>query len=265
MVGGGAMGSALLDGVIQAGLLKPESLFLLEIDQTKREDLQKRLKINLCNNLKDLTRECRIIILAVKPQVLPEVLRELGSEINSKHLLVSIVAGISLTALENQIPQGRFIRVMPNTPARIRRGVTAYAAGKNITSAETDQVEAIFGCVGQALPVPERLMDAVTALSGSGPAYVYYFIEALIDSGVLMGLTREQAKTLAVETVIGSAEMLKQTGEHPAKLRNDVTSPGGTTAAALFELEKSGVNGILMTAIQAAKRRSIELNRNSGD
>lgn len=265
IIGGGAMGSSLLDGVIQAGLLKPESLFLLETDQSKREDLQKHLKINLCNDSKELTRECRTIILAVKPQVLPDVLRELGSEINSEHLLISIVAGISLTTLEKRIPQGRFIRVMPNTPARIRRGVAAYALGKNITSAEIEQVEAIFGCVGQVLSVPERLMDAVTALSGSGPAYVYYFIEALIDSGVLLGLSREQAKTLAVETVIGSAELLKQTGEHPAKLRNDVTSPGGTTAAALFELEKAGFTGILMTAIQAAERRSIELNRNSGD
>ncbi len=264
MVGGGAMGSALLDGVIQAGLVKPEAVFLLEADQTKGETLRKRLALKLCDSLGELAKECRLIVLAVKPQVLPDVLRNLGPVISPEHLLISIAAGISLAALEKQIPQGRFVRVMPNTPARIRRGVAAYALGKNVTPTEAERVEAIFGCVGKTLSVPEHLMDAVTALSGSGPAYVYYLIEALIDSGVLLGLGRDQARTLAVETFIGAAEMLKQTGEHPAKLRDEVTSPGGTTAAALFELEKAGVSGILMTAIQAAARRSAELNRNSG-
>lgn len=264
MVGGGAMGSALLDGIIQAGLFKPETVFLAETDQSKREALRERLGINLCETLEGLARECQLVILAVKPQVLPVVLRELGPAINPNHLIISIVAGASLAVLEKQIPQGRFVRVMPNTPARIRRGVAAYALGKNVTPTEAEQVEAIFGCVGQALSISENLMDAVTALSGSGPAYVYYFIEALIDSGVLLGLGRNQAQTLAIETVIGAAEMLKQTGEHPAKLCNDVTSPGGTTAAALFELEKAGVSGTLMTAIQAAARRSAELNRNNG-
>jgi pyrroline-5-carboxylate reductase len=260
MVGGGAMGSALLDGVIQAGLLKPDTIILLETNQSRREALQTKLRINICRDLAELAHECRLIILAVKPQVLPDVLRELRPEINPEHLIISIAAGISLAVLENQIPQGRFVRVMPNTPARIRRGVAAYTIGNNITNADTEQVEAIFRCVGEILPVTERLMDSVTALSGSGPAYVYYFIEALIDAGVLLGLGREQAKILAVETVIGAAEMLKQTGEHPAKLCNEVTSPGGTTAAALFELEKAGVAGTLMTAMQAAARRSAELN-----
>lgn len=264
MVGGGAMGSALLDGVVQAGLFKPETVFLVETDQAKRETLQKRLGINLVETLEGLARECRLIILAVKPQVLPVVLQELEPAINQNHLIISIVAGISLATLEKQMSQGRFVRVMPNTAARIRRGIAAYALGKKVTPAEAEIVEAIFGCVGQALPITENLMDAVTALSGSGPAYVYYFIEALIDSGVLLGLGRNQAQTLAIETVIGAVEMLKQTGEHPAKLRNEVTSPGGTTAAALFELEKAGVSGTLMTALQAAARRSAELNRNSG-
>lgn len=260
MVGGGAMGSALLDGVIQAGLLKPDTIFLMETDQSKRESLRKRLGLNLCGSLRELARECQLIVLAVKPQILPVVLRELKPVITPSHLLISIAAGISLAALEKQIPQGRFARVMPNTPARIRRGVAAYAIGENITSGEVAQVEAIFGCVGQVLSVPEHLMDAVTALSGSGPAYVYYLIEALVDSGVLLGLGRDQAQTLAIETFIGAAEMVKQTGEHPAKLRSEVTSPGGTTAAALFELEKAGASGILMTAVQAAARRSAELN-----
>jgi len=261
MVGGGAMGSALLDGVVQAGLFKPDTIVLLEPNRSSREALQTKLAISICRDLTELARECRLIILAVKPQVLPELLRELRPGINSEHLLISIAAGVSLAALENQIPQGRFVRVMPNTPARIRRGVAAFTIGNNITNADIEQVEAIFGCVGEVLQVTEGLMDSVTALSGSGPAYVYYFIEALIDAGVLLGLGRDQAKTLAVETVIGAAEMLKQTGEHPARLRNEVTSPGGTTAAALFELEKAGFAGTLMTAIQAAACRSAELNK----
>lgn len=263
MVGGGAMGSALLEGIIQAGLFKPDTVFLAETDQAKRESLQKRLGLKLCASFGEMARECQLIVLAVKPQVLPAILQELGPAVTPGHLLISIAAGISLATLKKQVPQGRFVRVMPNTPARIRRGIAAYALGENITSAEAKQVEAIFSCVGRAISVPEHLMDAVTALSGSGPAYVYYLIEALIDAGVLLGLGRDQAQTLAIETFIGAAEMLKQTGEHPAKLRNEVTSPGGTTAAALFELEKAGVSGILMTAVQAAARRSAELNRNS--
>jgi pyrroline-5-carboxylate reductase len=255
------MGSALLEGIIQAGLLKSDTVFLVETDQLKREFLQKRLGLNLCDSLGELARECRLILLAVKPQVLPVILRELEPVITPDHLLISIAAGISLAILEEQIPQGRFVRVMPNTPARIRRGVAAYALGKNVTPTEAKQVEAIFGCVGQTLLVPEHLMDAVTALSGSGPAYVYYLIEAFVDAGVLLGLGRDQARTLTIETFIGAAEMLKQSGEHPAGLRNEVTSPGGTTAAALFELEKAGVSGIMMAAIRAAARRSAELNQ----
>jgi len=261
MVGGGAMGSALLEGVIQAGLLKPETLFLLETDHSKREALRERLGINLCETVGELLGECRVIILAVKPQVLPAVLREMKPLVQPDHLLISIAAGVSLAALEAMVPQGRFVRVMPNTPARIQRGVAAYALGKNIEPAEAEKVAAIFECVGRVISVPEYLMDAVTALSGSGPAYVYYFIEALIEAGVLLGLGRDQARILAVETLSGAVEMLKRTGEHPVKLREDVTSPGGTTAAALFELEKAGFSGIVMNALQAAARRSAELNQ----
>lgn len=253
------MGSALLNGVIEAGMIKPESVFLMEIDPQKRDLLRERLGINLCGTVGELARECKTMVLAVKPQVLPAVLGEVETEITTEHLLISLAAGMSLSALEELIPQGRFVRVMPNTPARIRRGVTAYAVGKNVTTNEVEQVEAIFGCVGRVLSIPEHLMDAVTAISGSGPAYVYYMIEALIDSGVLLGLGREQAQTLALETFIGAAEMLKQTEEHPAKLRAEVTSPGGTTAAGILELEKAGVSGIVMTAAQAAARRSAEL------
>ena len=257
------MGSALLNGVIEGGLVRPDTVFLVETDPKKRDSLRESLGINLCGTVGELAQECSIIVLAVKPQVLPAVLREFGAELTTGHLIISIAAGISLSVLEKLIPQGRFVRVMPNTPARIRRGVSVYAVGKDVTTDEVGQVEAIFGCVGQVLSIPEHLMDAVTAISGSGPAYVYYLIEALIDSGVLLGLGREQAQILALETFIGAAEMLKQTGEHPAKLRGEVTSPGGTTAAGVFELEKAGVTGIMMTAAQAAARRSAELNRNS--
>ena len=156
------------------------------------------------------------------------------------HLLISIAAGVSLAALEAMVPQGRFVRGNAEYTGANSACVAAYALGKNIQPVEAERVAAIFGCVGRVISVPENLMDAITALGGSGPAYVFYFIEALVEAGVLLGLGREQAGILAVETLSGAVEMLKRTGEHPAKLREEVTSPGGTTAAALFELEKAG-------------------------
>lgn len=259
IIGGGAMGSALLKGVIKAGLVKPEAIFIVEPDQLKLKSLQDSFGISHKADPIALADECRIIILAVKPQIIATVLNELAPLLNESHLVISIAAGISLTCLEESTAKAKFVRVMPNTPARIGQGVSAYCLGKSCQASDREVVEAIFGCAGIVFEVKESQMHAVTALSGSGPAYVYYFMEALIDAGVMLGLTRELAAGMVTQTVLGSAELLKISGEHPAKLKNEVTSPGGTTAAGLFELEKDAVAGTMMKAVRAAAERSKEL------
>lgn len=263
IIGGGAMGSALLKGVIQAGLVKPEAVYIVEPDQEKLKSLQDSFGIRSLSSPAELAGECRVIILAVKPQIMGGVLNELGPALNDTHLIISIAAGICLAFLEQHSAKAKFVRVMPNTPARIGRGASAYCLGGNCHPGDRETVEAIFGCVGVVMAANESQMHAITGLSGSGPAYVYYFIESLIDAGVMLGLTRDIATTMAVQTVIGSAELLKAGNEHPAKLKNEVTSPGGTTAAGLFELEQGAVAGTIMKAVRAAAERSKELAQNA--
>jgi pyrroline-5-carboxylate reductase len=262
IIGGGAMGSALLKGVIQAGLVKAEAVFMVEPDQAKLSSLKSSFGISSVPSGAEIARECRVIILAVKPQIMAGVLNELGPALDESHLVISIAAGISLSMLESCSPKAKFIRVMPNTPARIGQGASAYCLGKNCGPSEQGIVEAIFGCVGVVMGANESQMHAITGLSGSGPAYVFHFIESLIDAGVMLGLSRDMATTMAVQTVLGSAELMKSSNEHPGKLKNEVTSPGGTTAAGLFELEQGAVSGTIMKAVRAAAERSKELASN---
>ncbi len=255
------MGSALINGVIGNGLISADKICLVEVDSLRGQALQNSLGIKLLSTVAGLAAECQVIILAVKPVQLPGVLSEFGSQVGEQHLLISIAAGVSLGTMEGILPQVRFARVMPNTPARISRGVTAYCLGQKANGSDAEKVEAIFGCVGKVLKISEEKLDAVTALSGSGPAYVYYFIDALINAGVLLGLPRKDAALLATETVLGATELLKNAGTHPQQLMNEVTSPGGTTAAALFELEKAGFAGLVMQAVIAAAERSREIGK----
>jgi len=200
-----------------------------------------------------------IVVLCVKPEdALPAVTAAAG-ELKNK-LLISIVAGITIEALQKAAgPDCHVVRVMPNTAALVQKGASAYATGRGVTETDTAAVEQIFTSVGRAFPVKEALLDAVTGLSGSGPAYVYLFIEALADGGVMMGLPRDLATRLAVQTVAGSAEMVSETMMHPALLREMVTSPGGTTIAGLAELERAGVRAAVMDAVCAATLRAREL------
>jgi pyrroline-5-carboxylate reductase len=200
-----------------------------------------------------------IVVLCVKPEdALPAVTAAAG-ELKNK-LLISIVAGITIDALQKAAgAECHVVRVMPNTAALVQKGASAYATGRGVTDADVDAVERIFTSVGRAFPVKEALLDAVTGLSGSGPAYVYLFIEALADGGVMMGLPRDLATKLAVQTVAGSAEMVSETMMHPALLREMVTSPGGTTIAGLAELERAGMRAAVMDAVCAATLRAREL------
>jgi pyrroline-5-carboxylate reductase len=259
VIGGGAMGSAIISGLLSQNCMAAKDIYLLETDQAKIRYFEENLKVATAPSTAALALECEFIVLAVKPQVLPEIARELGPVLGADHCLISIAAGITLNELAKWFPQARLIRVMPNTALRVGRGVSVYCPGQLATAADETLVTRVFGALGQVLRLAEKLFDAVTAISGSGPAYVFYLIEALTDAAVMLGLGRIEAEMMVAETFAGSVALLQQTGEHPAKLRNQVTSPGGTTAAALFELEKGAVAGSLQRAALAAAKRSQEL------
>ncbi|HYH03180.1 MAG TPA: pyrroline-5-carboxylate reductase [Bacillota bacterium] len=263
IVGGGAMGSAIISGLLAKQYLEPQQIVLVEPDSSKIRYFEERYHIQTKATYAEMAAVCDTIILALKPHIQPVVAEGLSLAVGTEHLLVSIAAGVPLQNLETWYPHSRLVRVMPNTPLQVGRGVSVFCPGRNATTEDIQEVAALFGNLGQVVQLPENQFDAATAVSGSGPAYVLYLVEAMIDAGVMLGLSRKDATLMATETFGGTIAMLQQTGEHPAKLRNDVTSPGGTTAAALFEFEKGAVSGIIMQALKAAALRSAELGKNS--
>jgi len=262
-VGGGRMAEALIKGISTAGMFQADQIMAADPVQERREALHKEYGISLFSEARDMVGECDIIILAVKPQVMGLVLDSIKDTISSKHLLISIAAGITLKFMEDKLAGSgcRFIRVMPNTPALIQEGAAALSPGLRAGDDDLAQAKAIFEAVGQAVVLPESYLDAVTGLSGSGPAYVFTFIEGMIDAGVKVGLARDAAQTLVLQTVLGSVKLAMASNEHPAQLRAMVTSPGGTTIAGLHEMARAGFQGIIMDAVESATRRSKELGR----
>ncbi len=259
-VGGGNMGEAIIKGLIQAKMVSPQQIFVCDIRRERTAYLHEHYHVNISENLLDLTADSEVIILAVKPQDIASVLEEMKDKLGPNHLLISIAAGISTTYIESFLPEGvALIRVMPNTPALVLEGMSALTPGRYATQRHLELAESLFKAIGKTVIVPEKLMDAVTGLSGSGPAYVAVMIEALADGGVKMGLPRPIASKLAMQTVLGTAKLLLETGMHPAQLKDMVSSPGGTTIAGLHIIEIGGVRGILMEAIERATQRSQEL------
>lgn len=261
IIGGGAMGSAIIHGLIAKQTLEPSQIIVVETDQAKIDYFKQQAGVGVSPDSIQLAKDCDTIILAVKPHIQPVVAADLAPVVGPDHLLISIAAGVSLATLESWYTRSRVIRTMPNTPLQVGRGVTVFCPGKAATADDAQLLTGLFGVLGKTIQLPEHLFDAATAVSGSGPAYVYYLVEAMIDAGVMLGLSRSDATVMVTETFGGSVAMLQQTGAHPAKLRNDVTSPGGTTAAALYELEKAAVTGSIMRALQAAAQRSQELGK----
>ncbi|HEY8464521.1 MAG TPA: pyrroline-5-carboxylate reductase [Bacillota bacterium] len=261
IIGAGAMGAAIIKGLITKEYLKPQQLLLVETDPAKISYFEAHYQVGAKATYTELAACCDTIILAVKPHIQPIVAETLGPAVGSRHLLVSIAAGITVSTLDSWYPYSRVIRVMPNTPLQIGHGMSVVCPGKTASAADITTVVNLFSVLGKVIQLPESLFDAATAISGSGPAYVYYLVEAMIDAGVLLGLSRKDAELMVTETFSGAIALLQQTGEHPAKLRNEVTSPGGTTAAALFEFEKNAVAGIIMEALKAAAVRSAELGK----
>jgi pyrroline-5-carboxylate reductase len=261
-LGSGNMAEALIKGLIASGTAKPEQILAADVSTERLEHLKKSYGIIIHKTNNDAVREAGFIILSVKPQVIEKVLAEIAPAVDDKKLIVSIAAGVSLTNIERALKKGsRVVRVMPNTPALVLAGAAALAAGSSATSDDIALVQSIFNSVGRSVIVDEKLMDAVTGLSGSGPAYVFMIIDALSDAGVKAGLPRPLALELAAQTVYGSAKMVLETKEHPGKLRDMVTSPGGTTIEGLHALEKGKLRATLMNAVEAATARSKELGK----
>jgi pyrroline-5-carboxylate reductase len=262
IVGGGQMGEALLRGLLDSGLFASDRIMISEPDQERCIYLTDTYSVQIAENADVLTKKSSTLILAVKPQVISAVLEQLRQSITEKHLVISIAAGISIRTMEDALGcHVRIIRVMPNTPALVLAGASALSSNGKATGEDVAAAVQIFSAIGTCVELDEKLLDAVTGLSGSGPGYVFAFIEAMVDGGVLAGLPRPVAEQLVLQTVYGSAKLALETGEPPAVLRGRVTSPGGTTITGLQVLEEAGFRGAVMTAIESAAERSRELGQ----
>lgn len=263
VLGTGKIGEALLSGMIRAGW-RPEDLLVTSRRPEREAELTERHGVAAVTNA-DAAKRADILILAVKPQDMGTLLDELSPHVTPDRLVISAAAGITTAFIEERLAAGTpVVRVMPNTPVLVDEGMSVISAGSHAVAAHLSHAEEIFGGVGKTLRVPEDRQDAATALSGSGPAYFYFLVEAMTDAGILLGLPRAQAHDLIVQSAIGAAVMLRDSGEHPVKLREAVTSPAGTTISAIRELEKHGVRAALIAALEAARDRSRELASGNG-
>ncbi len=261
-IGAGNMAEAIIRGMLKGRVAEAFQITASDIAQNRREFMKKTYGIEVTDDNIGMVRKADVIILAVKPQVAGKVLKEAGPHTGKDKMLLSIVAGLPVSKIKDHLKEGtRVIRTMPNTPVFVGQGMVAIATGSNAFAEDYDIAKAIFEPVAKTITVEEKLMDAVLGISGSGPAYVFLMIEALADGGVKMGLTRDVAVTLAAQTLLGSAKMCLESGRHVGQLKDMVTSPGGTTIAALYAMEKAGIRAGLMEAVEAATLRSQELGK----
>jgi pyrroline-5-carboxylate reductase len=261
-LGAGKMATALASGWLKAGLTTPEHVCASDPVAAARSAFAAQTGTTVGTSNMHVVAASDVLVLAVKPQHMAEVLQEIRSAVGPPHLVISIAAGVTLGQIAELLGEGRrLVRVMPNTPCLVGASASAYAASAAATAVDVQLVERLLNSVGRGFQVPEKLIDAVTGLSGSGPAFIFVLIEALSDGGVRVGLPRELATQLAAQTVFGSAKMLLETGLHPGALKDMVTSPGGTTIAGLHALERGGARAALMDAVEAATRRAAELGK----
>lgn len=258
-IGGGNMAAALVKGLLHANVPANE-IIVSDVKTDRLTMLSEAHGVKTTTDNHELVRSCDVIVLAVKPQVIDKVLGAIANDVKPTQLVVSVAAGVPVSAMEARLPEGtRVVRSMPNTPATALAGATAIAAGTHATEDDLETARALFAAVGRVVTLDETLLDAVTGLSGSGPAYVMLMIEALADGGVKVGLHRDTALLLAAQTVYGSAKLLLETGEHPGRLKDMVTSPGGTAIAGLHTLESGGLRRTLIDAVEAATNRAATL------
>jgi pyrroline-5-carboxylate reductase len=262
ILGAGVMGETLLSGLVRAG--RPvDSLLVGEKRPERGAELEQRYGVEVLAN-REAARRADTVVVVVKPQDMGELLTEIAPSLRRGQLVVSLAAGITTAYIESHLPEGiAVVRVMPNTPALVDEGMAAISRGSHCDEEHLAEAESLMASTGRVTRVPERQQDAVTAISGSGPAYLFFVVEAMIEAGVHLGLPRTTATELVVQTVVGSAKLLRETGEHPTVLREQVTSPGGTTAAAIRQLEDHKVRAAFLTAMEAARDRSRALAEGS--
>lgn len=264
-IGAGAMGEALIGGLLSGGRVTPDQVTAADTRPERLDEMRGRFGIRTGSDNRAAARAADVVVLAVKPQVLPGVLAELRGSVGGDALVVSIVAGATIRSIVDGLEHRAVVRTMPNTPAQVAEGMTVWTATPEVSVAQREQTQAIVGAFGRELHVgEERFLDMATAVSGSGPAYVFLFIEAFIDAAVRLGWPRPQAEELVLQTVRGSVLFAEQSGAHPADLRSRVTSPGGTTADAVYQLEKGALRTAVSDAVRAAYERSVALGRPDG-
>jgi pyrroline-5-carboxylate reductase len=261
-VGAGQMAAALASGFVKSGEVTAAQLFAFDPSPTAVQHFQGMVPgCTIVSANQELVDQCDIIFIATKPQTIQPVCAELAGRLSDRQLVVSVAAGIEIAALAKGLGTTNIIRVMPNTPCLISKGAIGFSIGETVSQQQRDRVQRLLETVGMCCEVPETLLNVVTGLSGSGPAYVFEMIEALSDGAVRMGLPRQVATKLAAQTLYGAAAMVLETGAHPGALKDQVASPAGTTIAGLYALEKGALRGTLMSAVEAATRRSIELGQ----
>ena len=261
MIGTGNMGEALVSGMLASGIARADNIVCTDKREARLKILAEKYGVQVTSDNIEAIQASEIVIYAVKPQIMAAVLTETADAVDMSKLVISVAAGVPLAAIESLLKKElRLIRTMPNVPALVREGATAIAGGKHILKDDIAIAKEIFDSVGETVIIQENvLMDAVTGLSGSGPAYIFLIVDALADAGVKMGLSRQDSIALATQTILGAARLLKETGSHPGALKDMVTSPGGTAIAGLHTLEQGGLRTTLINAVQAATRRSKEL------
>lgn len=259
-IGSGVMGEAMIKGLLAQGLTTAECLRASDPWAERLEYIRKTYNVETTADNAAAVRDAEIVVLSIKPQSLPKVGKDLHSKIHPDALVLSIIAGARISTLQNKLYHDRIVRAMPNTPGQLGKGMTVWTATDHVTARQLKQTEAILGAMGEQLQVDEEgFLDMATGLSGSGPGFVLLLIEAMIDAGVHMGFSRRDAEKMVLQTIDGTVALMRASGRHSAELKNQVTSPGGTTAAGLYELEKASIRAIINDAIFAAYRRSQEL------
>ena len=252
-IGAGVMGEAIISAILSKGIAPPDSIWACDIDQDRLGALGAKYKVNCTHDIQSALSDCEIVVLSIKPQTLSNVTNEMKGKLNNEQLVLSIIAGVGIGTIKKVLGHDSVVRVMPNIPAQIGEGMSAWTATDSVSQNQRDMVQTILRAMGKEIYFSdEKYIDMATAVSGSGPAYIFLIIEALTDAAVHIGLPRDLAGELAIQTVLGSARMVAETGKHPAELKNRATSPGGTTAEGLLCLEDGGMRAIITQAVIAA-------------
>ena len=260
VIGTGNMGESLISGLIYARSSVPENIICSDIRKERLKSVRDTYGVITTTSNTDVVNASEIVIYAVKPQIMASILRETAAHLDMSKVIISIAAGVPLAAIESCLNKDlRLIRVMPNIAASVKEGAAAITAGKHASKEDLKLAKAIFDSVGKSIIIEEELMDAITGLSGNGPAYIFLIVDALADAGVKMGLSREDALLLSAQSVLGAAKLLLETNEHPGRLKDKVTSPGGTAIAALHTIEEGGLRTTLINAVEVGTKRSREL------